>query len=689
MRSYSIIDDYTNSPNEIDQLSFDAGCVIAVFRHRYPTTFSRENGDSFSKDANKAVELIASPLIIVDGVQSVATSSTKSSHISQLNCALKPNMNYLAEILPGDYLFCWMTQRQSEIDSLIDRLNKGEACNRFNDGLKFYGKVASVRKAFSTAPNGMQAVGYSVAAGGFTELDGSIYYDPHLALKQFGIATSLLNNFSLNINQLVDKKTGFISINKAIPSILHAFFDTGLPKDANIKDSPLRTTYGADNGHSFAVPQQVASVFGIKKESNPRYSDLLRIVHGIQKYTRDLSGSLGKTVFDKSATDNDILAETERVGDIFTPAFQTLDTTLYTGVDQLGDFAPNIPAANGNMTVWSLINQYNNDALNENYTTLRTDYFGNIYPTFITRQLPFSSGVISEKYTPKAFKDALRRTLENPPPKKQIQVKIKQGFQGLPSNVTTTTYKTETVADFESVMESVERLTTQDEAGNMKLKTRNVTVTRFAELPRWIIHPTLITSFNLGRSDAMRFNFVGLGAEPGMQTGTDPVGVFAENLPIVDNLDAMRSGLRPYIRTVPCNVNERQSVSDWMYILSDILMGQHLTLTGNIECHGIQQPICIGDNIEFDNVILHIESVTHTFQIAQNGMKSFRTSLSLTHGVNATQLEGEDSTLYSGIKQTDLTALDPGITNESIYSSESHLDSEDRVGVKESNSPLK
>lgn len=77
-----------------------------------------------------------------------------------------------------------------------------------------------------------------------------------------------------------------------------------------------------------------------------------------------------------------------------------------------------------------------------------------------------------------------------------------------------------------------------------------------------------------------------------------------------------------------------------MHILSDILMGQHLTLTGTMTVVGIQSPICPGDNLEFDDTVLHIESVTHQYTSDDGGRTSFSTVLQLSHGLSVHQDTG-------------------------------------------------
>jgi len=49
---------------------------------------------------------------------------------------------------------------------------------------------------------------------------------------------------------------------------------------------------------------------------------------------------------------------------------------------------------------------------------------------------------------------------------------------------------------------------------------------------------------------------------------------------------------------------------------------------------GIEEDICIGDNLELQNTVYHIESITHVGSMSADGKKTFRTTLTLVHGVD-------------------------------------------------------
>lgn len=167
-------------------------------------------------------------------------------------------------------------------------------------------------------------------------------------------------------------------------------------------------------------------------------------------------------------------------------------------------------------------------------------------------------------------------------------------------------------------------------------------VTRFFNLPRWRIHPNLIMDLNLGRDEAARVNFVQIfGASQNLsRDGQNAAMVFqiANGNYEIDRLDIIRSGLRPIIRTTNFDLLSEGKLSVgapmWAKILGDALIGGHLKLNGHLTCVGIQDPIAIGDNLEFNGTVFHIESITHNCSISPQGNRVFSTTIEVSHGIN-------------------------------------------------------
>jgi hypothetical protein len=224
------------------------------------------------------------------------------------------------------------------------------------------------------------------------------------------------------------------------------------------------------------------------------------------------------------------------------------------------------------VNAWSILNQYTNSPLNELYTCFRVDPTGKVMPTVVFRQIPFTTDYFG------------------------------------------------TTAPF----------------------VINAKTTKFSSVPRWKISSARVFSSDIGRDEAARINFVQYYVQPPADIGK-PDGFIAAQTQSqnfsYDINDVMRSGLRPNVITT--NFEDLTILKDeyvskrWAYVIGDALIGGHLKMNGTVECNGIERPIAVGDNLEFNDIVFHIEEVTHTCSIdAQSGKKVFRTTLRLSNGIS-------------------------------------------------------
>jgi hypothetical protein len=157
--------------------------------------------------------------------------------------------------------------------------------------------------------------------------------------------------------------------------------------------------------------------------------------------------------------------------------------------------------------------------------------------------------------------------------------------------------------------------------------------TQFLELPRWRLPASLLYSADIGRSDALRFNLVHVSGT-GYGAMTDEVGSFVRAPPVTDTLDIKRHGVRPYMTGVNSALRDlAKGPKVWRDIMADIVMGQHLTLSGQFITVGLQVPITHGDNLEYEGLVFHIETVSHQGRIQPDGSRIFQTILQVSHGV--------------------------------------------------------
>lgn len=637
--TYNIIKDYGHKDGQsATSLHFSAGAVMAVLRRKYPVTYSRNNRASKSKIVSRGAEL-QDKLIIVDDLQSVSVSSSKASHVHNMSAMLHPGMNYTTQILPGDYVFVWMTQSKSDLLDLIKRIKSGDPCNEWMDGLKFFGKVTICRKrTVIDSANGGKRVMFTVGGAAFTELDAPIFYEPYLATGTTGLITSWMQFFGVAINAFITKQaSGGVETDLAVPELLKILYGRGLPTNlgitnkrvlADLERYGIKLTGGLDNPNSFIVPQEVGALFGLYNQgSKPNgqfgWSDIMDFVHGVQKYP---------------TSQNDSPAG-------FVPEIKSYDDhqrMKFTGNKVMGTFVPQPAAFTGAQTVWNVLQQFINSSVNETYTALKPQSSGRVMPTLTLRQLPFSSDLIEDTYTPK---DPL-----DPKLRKRVAEAHKKFDE---AGGDTTKKGREIRKKYGHLLNQIAEPPTQISA-----------VTRFSELPRWYIHPILIKGFDVGRSDALRFNYIHVYGQSGLRSD-GLVNQLVRDPPIRDELDISRSGLRPYMQTLHCSPTDIKNGGPgaWMRLLADILMGQELTLTGTIDMVGVQAPIAPGDNIEYDGLIAHIESITHQFVAHPNGVTSFLTNLQITRGLTARTADTiKDENLFVGLGDyPELVTDDPAI----------------------------
>ena len=247
--------------------------------------------------------------------------------------------------------------------------------------------------------------------------------------------------------------------------------------------------------------------------------------------------------------------------------------------------------------VWSILKQYTNEPLNELFSCFRISPNGSVMPTIVFRQTPFTT-------------EDFETTVVSTPPSSQPAVQV----------------------------------------------------TKFMNLPRWKISPAMVTGLDLGRDEAARINFVQYFSTSTMgPEGWAITGQTANKNYMYDIFDVQRSGLRPYVvsTSFALPTSDKNDINKlavyWARILGDCLIGQHLKMNGTIQTVGIKDPVAVGDNLEFDGVVYHIEQITHICNISENGMKVFRTQFGLSNGVS--KESSSKGTRYSEMTYTDAYRL--------------------------------
>jgi hypothetical protein len=270
--------------------------------------------------------------------------------------------------------------------------------------------------------------------------------------------------------------------------------------------------------------------------------------------------------------------------------------------------------------VWALLSTYLNSPINEMYVTLRADPVdGRILPHLVVRQLPYTTDAAAvEAVLRQDAIDQEMGTGREHRHHEEWQAKVDA---------------TLAAAAKKQGRKLPPKLPPKKPAAGTSVKASALDITQFQELPRWVVSPDLCYSMAVGRSESMRFNFVHISGV-GIGSTVDQIGSFVRCEPNMDELDIKRNGLRPYRTTVNCLFKDmRKGATAWRDLMTDVVIGQHLMLSGTMTIVGVVAPIAVGDNLEFENVVYHIEQVTHTSRIDPTGRRMFTSTLQLSHGV--------------------------------------------------------
>lgn len=194
--------------------------------------------------------------------------------------------------------------------------------------------------------------------------------------------------------------------------------------------------------------------------------------------------------------------------------------------------------------------------------------------------------------------------------------------------------------------------------------------TRFLKLPRWKISSDLIYSLNVSKNESLRFNFVHIIGTTG-NPAVDGANLANQNSNQgtikYDNKDIERHGLRPYTQVSNFDWprdNTASMAPYWASLCFDWVYGGHLKTNGKISCVGIEDDICIGDNLELQDTVYHIEAINHIGTISPDGRKIFRTNITLSHGVD--KRSSSAGPVYPEMDYTD-TKLDRDHDYENEY----------------------
>ena len=518
----------------------------------YVITFiPQQNRDRFSVKDKTEFSGEKNPIVVISDCYQLNISHSKSSPNGSLNMSLfAGEINYATAIGPGDYVLVNLVNSEEQAVEIGRRAASVAQINKAEDGFKGVFKVQTVRKKLQVDPaSGTKIYFFEITAFSFVEYNNVIYYNPVLTLFD-KTGQFFLSNFNDYLNKVILEK-GDNTVQKLLQVLISALIGNGRiqSKDQKLQQSPNR---------SYKLPKSLGSFLGIKNAS--QIIDISKFYYGIWN----------NTPADKATS----------VADGFNASFLNADGTpignrdnknknYKTGTTLQGT---RILAAEywNSVKVWSILQSYLNDLVNEMYTCNRIAPDGNVYPSLVVRQKPFSSS-------------------------------------------------------------------------KFKAKTPH---TKFLALPRWKINPNIVFSVDLGKDEASRINFVQVftrsiasrqEVNQAAQTGLGNYEVSYD--------DIEYHGLKPYVATAAFDYPGQEGTKEskalvWKQLVADWVMGGHNKESGTMQIVGIQEPLTVGDNIEFDNIVYHVEQITHIMAMSGD-KKVFRTNLVLSNGVSLESNESE------------------------------------------------
>lgn len=584
--------------------------------------------------------LTKTPLIVENDCIAVSINNSKNSYAKTCSLSMKPGDVWFPNaVSTGDWVFVWMTEDRQSSERILNWLMKAGGTtpnfakttdvNGWNSGLKFVGRVLNLSNSTSISPTGSVSISQTVNCQSFLEMANSVYYT-YIAKsiipdeKTTGSAIAKANLRSLK----EDNTYEYNGMEKALTKIADLFL--GYAKDTSGFSTPdeiiaimFILIMGVEKeksmvnvidglagsfGDAIGVPSLVANILG--RGGKKKLWQMYNVILGLQKYTDK------KNIAESLFPDLDIASSTQDASSVF------YKTTMPTkGVVPL-----QIPPIWDNRSLWNVLNGFLNSVVNEMYTCLRINKHGEIVPTLIVREMPFSTGMY-DFLNGKASQFKIDKTSE-------IQSNLKKQIDEEEG-------KAKSLED--------ERLKKEWEFRGESNKKR----TMYNNLPRWIIPEEKVISFNISTDESKRINFVQVW---GRSNSAEYLNIdldqekfkqaqYRHKNFIADETDIARHGLRADITETIFDipVNEGGGYSNmFARMRADWLLNGHLKPSGTITMMGIQEPICEGDNIEFQGIVFHIVGVSHQGSISSNGLKSFTTTLQIENGMVASALESPE-----------------------------------------------
>lgn len=579
---------YIIQPNSPDSHQADPWWFAVIVRFKSVQTFDRATITAPASDQELNVSLAEAdafpvaerePLILTSQIVAFNVNYSKASHTCSAAFRVVPGVfSFEAQTHAGDWVLFWAFDNADDYTRVLElavntlRGAGGPTPNGFLDGLKFVGRLNAPKRKRGVDPtSGMPRKEYELTSVGFGEFDAKVYYNQAHQAKY----AELANGFIAQVSDIAANQNSTSKVDQEIAS--------GVPlKTGEHAQIWLQTFLGAGPGDvskkGFDKDLVGGTAFGKEEEATGSLlqspNDIFLVPASVGKLL-GVSSTQSLRYFDLLNVFIGVQGPSGQLEATRDLAADFADVVYQGFVPfSIGEPSGSFRAQYmnfGMVTVWDLISGFSNQPLNEMFVSLRVGANGKVKPSFILRQNPMSSV----------------RAATN-------------------------------------------------------MSDRGWAMTAFVDLPRWVIDDQLVIDESVGPSDSLHYNYVHV-------QGTDPIAETAVQLatinvvlspPMADVADIKRSGLRPFVATLNSDITGQieargQLGRGYTQFMADILMDQHLKWSGTLVLKGIQEPIMVGDNLEHNEVIYHIETVVHSGHIdTGSGRKNFDTTLQLSNGIS-------------------------------------------------------
>lgn len=186
--------------------------------------------------------------------------------------------------------------------------------------------------------------------------------------------------------------------------------------------------------------------------------------------------------------------------------------------------------------------------------------------------------------------------------------------------------------------------------------------TKYFQVPRWKISANLLYDLQTSKNEAARFNFVQVFTRQLADTSEqDMAQQISEGNFFYDEDDIERQGLKPYVVTSNFDFPSEKSGNngkalhgrEWAQLVSDWIIDGHLKESGVLVFQGIQEPIAVGDNLEFDGIVYHIEGISH-IMLLQGEHKTWTTRVTVSFGMDVRS--SRNGPVYANMDNSDIDA---------------------------------